>query len=148
MNELFLNKQIEDTLLKIVSHKDNPEIIFIYIDTSAAENMEIVPFVNIYGSSVFDGANFDDALKMTIDNCDGGYIEDVLKEIDSSSFQINLSTFYPNWPDELESGDQKVINVIKSVLNKNNEKFNSVKKLYFDYVDSFDFVKIIDKPIL
>jgi hypothetical protein len=148
MSELLITKQIEDTLLKIVSHKDKPKIIFIYIDTSADENMETVPFFNIYGSSVFNEANLDEALKMAIDNCDGGYIEDVLEEIDSCNFEINLSTFYPNWPDALETGDQKVIKIINSVLNKNKEKFNLVEKLYFDYVDNFYFVKIIDKPIL
>jgi hypothetical protein len=65
--------------------------------------------------------------------------------IDSSSFEINLSAFYPGWPEELEIGDQKILNILNLIINKNQEKFNFIEKLYFDYVDHFDFVKIIDK---
>ena len=148
MSKLVIAKQIEKTVKNIVSHEDNPTIIFIYIDTSVDENMDTVPFFNIYGSLIFDEENFDDALTEAIDNCDSGYINDVLDEIDSSSFEINLSALYPNWPDEVEIGDEKVINIIKSVIDKNKKKFNGVEKLYFDHVDHFDFVKIIDKPIL
>nr|WP_294922239.1 hypothetical protein [uncultured Flavobacterium sp.] len=145
MSELLITMQIEETLLKIVSHEDNPTIIFVYIDTSTDESMVTVPFLNIYGSLVFDEASFDDALIQALENGDSGYIEDVLEEIDSSSFEINLSVFYPNWPEEIETGDQKIINSINSVINKNKEKFNLVEKLYFHYVDNLDFVKIIDK---
>lgn len=145
MSELHITKQIEETLLKIVSHKNNPAIIFIDIDTSI-ENGEIVPFLNIYGSLVFDEVSCDDALIQAVDNSDSSYIEGVLEEIDSSSFEINLSVFYPDWPEELETGDKKVISIINSLLNKNKEKFNLVEKLYFHYVDNLDFVKIIDKP--
>ncbi|WP_163407013.1 hypothetical protein [Flavobacterium ajazii] len=147
MSELLIVKQIEKTLLEIVSHEDNPTIIFVYIDTSIDEKMETVPFLNIYGSLIFDNGNFEEALKKAVYNCDSGYIEDVLEEIDSSSFEINLSAFYPNWPEKLEFGDHKVINIINSVIDKNQEKFNLVEKLYFAYVDNFHFVKIIDKPI-
>lgn len=146
MSELIITKQIEETLLRIVSHEDHPEIIFIYIDTSTDENIEIVPFLNIYGSLIFDEANLDEAIKNAVDNFDSGYIEDVLQDIDSSSFEINLSAFYPNWPEEVEIGDQKILNILNLVINKNQEKFSLIKKIYFDYVDNFDFVKIIDKP--
>ncbi|PXY41328.1 hypothetical protein DMB65_07960 [Flavobacterium cheongpyeongense] len=145
MNELLITKQIQETLLKIVSHEDNPVIVFIYIDTSTDENREIVPFLNIYASLIFDGANFDEAIKNAVDNCNSGYIEDVLQDIDSSSFEINLSVFYPDWPDEVEIGDQKILNILNLFVNKNQDKFNLIEKLYFDYVDNFDFVKIIDK---
>lgn len=145
MSELLITKQIEEIVLKIVSHQDNPAIIFVYVDTSIDENMEMIPFFNISGSLVFNEANLDEALKKAVDNCDRGYIDDVLEEVDSSNFEINLSTFYPNWPDELQIGDQKVINILNSIFSKNRGKFNLVEKLYFDYVDNFDFVKIIDK---
>lgn len=97
---------------------------------------------------VFDEANFDDALMQAVENQESSYIEDVLEEIASSSFEINLSGFYPTWPDEVEIGDQKIMNILNSVINKNKKKFNIVKKLYFDHVDNFDFIKIIDNPTL
>lgn len=144
MNELLIVDRIEDELLRIVSHGGKPTIVFMYVDTTTDENMKIVPFLNIYGSLVFDEVNFDAAFVKAVDNSDSGYIEDILEEIDSSSFEINLSAFYPNWPDEIETGDHKVINIIKSVIDKNQNKFNLVQKLYFNHVDNFDFVKIID----
>lgn len=145
MNESLITKQIQETLLKVVSHTDIPAIVFIYIDTSADENTKIVPFLNIYSSLIFDDSNLDEAIKSAVDNCDSTYIEDVLQDIDSSSFEINLSAFYPDWPEELEIGDQKILNILNLIINKNQEKFNFIEKLYFDYVDNFDFVKIIDK---
>ncbi|PXY47008.1 tetratricopeptide repeat protein [Flavobacterium hydrophilum] len=148
MSQLIIAKQIEKTLKNIVSHEDNPTIIFIYVDSSVDENMETVPFLNIYGNLIFDEENFDEALIQAVENNDSGYIQDVLEEIDSSSFEINISGFYPNWPNEVGTGDQKVIDTINSVINKNKKHFNLVEKLYFDHVDNFDFAKIIDKPIL
>lgn len=144
MNESLTFNIIEDRLLRIVSHEGKPKIVFMYVDTTTDENMKVVPFLNIYGSLVFDEANFDAALVKAVDNSDSGYIEDILEEIDSSSFEINLSAFYPNWPDDIATGDQKVINVINSVIDKNQNNFNLVQKLYFNHIDNFDFVKIID----
>ena len=121
MSELIIAKQIEKTLKNIVSHEDNPKIIFVYVDSSVDDDMEIVPFLNIYGSLILDEGNFDDALLQAVENNDSGYIQDVLEEIDSSSFEINISAFYPNWPDEVGTGDQKVIDNINLVINKNNK---------------------------
>lgn len=144
MDDQMISEQIENALLKIVTHEANPDVIFIYIDTSVDEKMETIPFLNIFGNKVREQYNFDDALKMAVENEDMGFVADILEDIDSTDFEINLSAFYPDWPGQLESGDEKILTIINHVLAKHKEKFRHVKKMYFSYIDSLEFVKMID----
>lgn len=153
MNELVVIKKIEETLLEIVSHKEKPEIIFMVIDTGVSEaegegrgRMSIVPYLNIYGNAIFDENNLDDAIQTAIEDKDFVYIEGVLDPITENDFEIKLVSLYPDWPDQLKAGDDKIITTVKNTVNNNKEKFEHIKKLYFYYMDSFDFIKIIDKP--
>ncbi len=148
MNEPLILKKIEDTLLKIVSHKDNPDIIFIEIDTGGSESADegIVPYLNLYGNSILNHENLDNTIQTAIDKDEYGYILDILDDIIWDDFEIKLLSLYPNWPNESEAGDLKIITTIKKTIDDNKESFERVRKLYFHYVGNFDFVKIIDKP--
>jgi len=153
MNELLVIKKIEETLLEIVSHEEKPEIIFMVIDTSVSDvegegkgTMNFVPYLNIYSCAVFNEDNLDDAIQTAIEKKDFVYVEGVLDTITENDFEIKLVSLYPNWPDQLKAGDDKIIASVKNTINNNKEKFEHIKKLYFYHIDSFDFVKIIDKP--
>lgn len=154
MNESVIVKKIEETLLKIVSHEEKPEIIFMFIDTSTAgikyedsrPYINFVPYLNIYGHKIYKGNNLDNSMQIAIEKEDFGYVAGILKTITESDFEINLVSLYPNWPDETEVGDEKIITSVKNTINNSKEKFEHIKKLYFYYIDSFEFTKIIDKP--
>ena len=143
--KLLTTKKIGEKLLEIISHADKPDIVFMYIDTTYDENSEVVPFLNIYGSLTIQRYDLNNSIQKAIDNEDAGFIEDALEEIDSSEFEINLSAFYENWPDDLDSSDEELIDIVGELIDKNRKLFEPIQKLYFDYIDHFGFVKIIDK---
>lgn len=153
MNESVVVEKIEETLLEIVSHAEKPEIIFMEIDTSVSDiedegsgSMDIIPYLNIYGNAILNQHNIDDSILTAIKNDEFGYIADILDNIIWNDFEIKLVSLYPDWPDQLKSGDDKIITTVKNTINNNKEKFEHIKKLYFYYVDNLDFIKIIDKP--
>ena len=153
MNESVVVEKIEETLLEIVSHAEKPEIIFMEIDTSVSDiedegsgSMNIIPYLNIYGNAILNQHNIDDSILTAIKNDEFGYIADILDNIIWNDFEIKLVSLYPDWPDQLKSGDDKIITTVKNTINNNKEKFEHIKKLYFYYVDNLDFIKIIDKP--
>lgn len=153
MNESVVLKKIQETLLEIVSHEEKPEIIFMEIDTSVSDVevessglMNIVPCLNIYGNAILNQHNLDDTILTAIENDEFGYIADILDNIIWNDFEIKLVSLYPDWPDQLKAGDDKIITAVKNTINNNKEKFEHIKKLYFYYVDNLDFIKIIDKP--
>ncbi len=153
MNESVVVEKIEETLLEIVSHAEKPEIIFMEIDTSVSDiedegsgSMNIIPYLNIYGNAILNQHNLDDSILTAIKNDEFGYIADILDNIIWNDFEIKLVSLYPDWPDQLKAGDDKIITTLKNTINNNKEKFEHIKKLYFYYVDNLDFIKIIDKP--
>lgn len=153
MNESVVVEKIEETLLEIVSHAEKPEIIFMEIDTSVSDiedegsgSMNIIPYLNIYGNAILNQHNIDDSILTAIENDEFGYIADILDNIIWNDFEIKLVSLYPDWPDQLKAGDDKIITTLKNTINNNKEKFEHIKKLYFYYVDNLDFIKIIDKP--
>ncbi|NMH89019.1 hypothetical protein [Flavivirga algicola] len=144
MNESETIKKIEDTLLKIANHKDNPDIVFIEIDTGGSEE-GIIPYLNLYGNLILNQENLDNVIQKAIGKDEFGYIIDILDCVIWNDFEIEIPSLYPNWPNELEIGNLKIINAIKKTIDGNRKKFSHIRKLYFHYVDNFDFVKIIDK---
>ncbi|WP_128755388.1 hypothetical protein [Aquimarina sediminis] len=140
--------EISNTILKHALHAQRPDIMFIEIDTSFSDISDEggIPYLNIYSYKVFPERKLDHALQTAIDNEGFGYITDILDEIVSDYFKIKLTSFYPNWPEQIELGDKKIIASIKDTIQGNEKKFEHVKKVIFNHIDDFDFVKIIDKP--
>lgn len=136
---------IDKVLLSIVNHKDLPEVILIIIDTTYNGSSEIVPYLNIYGFKVSDRYNFDESFGSAVDHDDLGFLYDALTDITSSEFEIELSKHYPNWPDNLKAGDKQILNEIQKVIADAPQHFNKIKKLYFDHIDRFGFIKLIDR---
>ncbi|MBN1501264.1 MAG: hypothetical protein JW982_13985 [Spirochaetes bacterium] len=136
-------KKIQETLNKTVGNF-RTKIVMIYIDTTYGDS-GIEPFLNIIGASVSSGKNFDEAVKLAEENDDIGFIYDVLNNCEESFDEINLSAFFPKWPDDLKKGENEITDIIRHFISE-NDVFNDVQKLYFHHVDSLDFVKIIDKP--
>src|SRR5690554_1774899 len=138
--------QIEETLLRIVTHEDCPEIVLVALDTGGSNLPDegIIPYLNIYGSNVLEDDNLDEAIQTAIEQDEFGYMEDVLDSIAWDDFEIRLPALYPDWPKERDKGDKKIVGTLNATYQNNKEKFKHVKKLYFHYVDQFDFVKIID----
>jgi hypothetical protein len=149
MNDIKVLEIIKESLLNIIAHKDAFDIIFLEIDTSISDikKGKIVPFLNLYAYTKFNkNDSLDQVIKTALDNHDLGFMIDILDLKTSSSFEISLEILYPNWPEKLDEGDAKVIGVIKENITNNKEKFEPIRKLYFSYLDSFEFVRIIDKP--
>ncbi len=145
MDIIVIKKEIDRVMLEVINQSDNPEIILIYVDTSYDDQSNIVPFFNIFGLKVIDGYDFDKAIEIASEQQDESFIWDVLDECYSSTFEINLSALYPEWPNDDESSDKKVVGIIETVIDEKKQKFDHIQKLYFFHVDSFDFKKIIDK---
>jgi hypothetical protein len=145
MDIKIIKKEIEKVLLEVANQKEKPDIIMIYIDTSYDDESNVVPFFNIFGEKVFDNKDFDEAIKVASEKQDEGFMWDVLDEFYSSTFEINLSVFYPQWPNDYKNNDKKVVSVIKDFLSKEMQRFEHIQKLYFFHADSFEFTKIIDK---
>lgn len=138
--------QIEKTLLRIVTHEDCPEIILVELDTGGSTLPEegIIPYLNLTGSNVLEGENLDEAIQTAIEEDEFGYILDVLDNIDWDEFEIRLPALYPDWPKEIDKGNEKIVASLNATFQNHKEKFRHVKKLYFHTVDNFNFVKIID----
>lgn len=139
----------EETLLRVVKHPEWPEIIFLEIDTTVSADTEkwtMVPFLNIYGFRVFEGESLDQALATAKETEDAAYIYEVLDTIEMDQFEISLSAFYPQWPEETEGGDKELADFIISVHLRNKEDFKHVKKMFLTHVGSLKFFKIIDRP--
>ena len=145
MDIIIIKKEIERVMLEVANQNDKPDVVMIYIDTSYDDESNIVPFLNIFGYKTFDNEDFDEAIKTALKQENEGFMWDVLDEFYSSTFDINLSVFYPQWPNNFEDGDQKVVTFIKKILSKEMQRFEHIRKLYFYHVDSFEFIKIIDK---
>lgn len=140
--------QIEKTLLRIVTHEDSPEIVFVELDTggSTLPGEGIIPYLNLTGANVLENERLDAAIQTAIEEDEFGYILDVLDNIDWDEFEIRLPALYPNWPKETEKGDEKIVACLNATFQSHKEKFKHVKKLYFYTADNFNFIKIIDKP--
>lgn len=144
-----IQSQIKRALLKVVMHSEKPDIIRIEIDAGGSDLPNegiIVPFLNIYGEKVLPKRNMDKAITKAIKNDEFGYIMDVLDGIVWDDFNIKLTTVFPEWPHNLENGNAAIVDSIKSIIAENSESFIHVSKLYFSYVDHFDWVKIINHP--
>ncbi len=140
--------QIEKTLLEIVKHQERPEVVHIQLDTAASSNPEenIIPYLNIYGSKVYSRHNFDDAMQTAVEKEEFGYIMDVLDIIEFDEFSIGLVSLYPKWPNDQQAGDKVIVEKINKMIKENKEEFKHVKKIFFNYADSLDWIKFIDLP--
>lgn len=145
MDKKIITKEIERVIIKVANHKGNPDIIMIWIDTSYDKDSSVVPFFNISANKVFKNTDFDEAIKAASEQQDEGFLWDVLDETYSSMFEINLSAFYPQWPEDYENKDKNVVSIIKDLLNKDMLRFEHIQKMYFFHVGSLNFTKIIDK---
>ncbi|MDD7885112.1 hypothetical protein [Flavivirga sp. 57AJ16] len=145
MDIIIIKKEIERVMLEVANQNEKPDVIMVYIDTSYDDESNIVPFLNVFGNKTLDNEDFDEAIKTASKQQDEGFMWDVLDEFYSSTFDINLSVFYPQWPNNFEDSDKKVVTFIKNLLSKEMQRFEHIRKLYFFHVDSFKFTKIIDK---
>lgn len=141
--------QIEKALLRIVMHEGRPEIVFAELDTggSAMPEEGIIPYLNLIGSNVLGGKGFDEAIQLAIEEDEFGYIEDALDPVGWDNFEIRLPPLYPEWPENIEEGNKRVVASLEAAVQSHEEKFERVKRLYFHVVDNLSFVKIIDRPV-
>ncbi|MCU0431791.1 MAG: hypothetical protein MUF42_17670 [Cytophagaceae bacterium] len=149
MNEQQALKKIQETLLHLATDYQASECIFMEIDTSVSNTnkKEIVPYLNLYAHSKPNtNMRLDEFINTAIDQQDLGYMFDHIDLIFSSSFEMNLESVYPHWPEATEAGDEKIINALQESLAQHKEKFQAVKKIYFYYLGSFEFVKLKDEP--
>lgn len=146
MDKSSLINTTKDWLLEIACHKENPDVIFIEIDTSVSDIIDegIVPFLNIYGFTLIAGENFDEAINKTIKEDEYGYIADILNNVVSCDYEIKLRSLYPHWPDNTAPGDLELIDNLRKIINDDEESFKHIKKLYFHHIGDYNFTKIID----
>ncbi|NMH89968.1 hypothetical protein [Flavivirga algicola] len=139
-------KQIEGTLLRVISYKDKPDVVFCVFDTSPSgleeERLIYDSYLNIYGCTIRDGYNFDAAYKEVIEHDDFDYVTSVLRYSVRSTFEIKISSLYS----DKKSEDDPLIKTLNEIANNNKKAFNQIKKLYYHHVAEIDCFKIIDKP--
>lgn len=150
MGELDSIELIKSKLVEIASHENRPEIIFVEIDSSVSDIKEegMVPFLNIYGYNLFENSNFDEAINTAEENDDFGYITDILRHVARSDFEIKIVALFADFTDpNQQDGEDTIIKIIQDMVDSSSAVFANVKRLYFHYVDDYEFVKIINLPL-
>ncbi|MEJ2692664.1 MAG: hypothetical protein P8166_06270, partial [Candidatus Thiodiazotropha sp.] len=93
----------------------------------------IVPYLNLRAFNVSKNNDLKSTLGQVASTDDWGYLEDIVQEQDSSTFEISLEAIYPRWPGDLEIGNEKIVNILMS-----KAKLLSPETLYlFHYIDSW-----------
>lgn len=142
-----MKKDKAKTLIKkkLIKMAANPKsmIIFAYIDTTYAGS-EIVPFLNIFAASVFEDDDINQAIIDAEKNDDLEFIYDIIDTCEESLNEINLSEFFPDWPDNIKDGENQIVEIINDSI-KDNLCFENISKLFFHHVDCTEFIKIINR---
>jgi len=138
---------IVERLTKIAT-SPNVEVIFAYIDTTvgSAVPWTMIPFLNIYGGSVYEEDNIDNRMKRVEDEDSIECLYDIIDFTEECDFEINLSQFFPEWPDNTENGEEEILETIRAAI-ENKTAFAKVRKLFFFHVDcsANEIVKVIDR---
>lgn len=124
---------LEATTRHFIETYRDADLLEAVIDTSVGG-----PYLNLWACRVHDGADLDDALRQVNATGDGGFLEAIVDELDSSSFQIRLAQVYPHWPDDLEQGDRTVIRLLDAA----SAGLPATTRVLFHHVDVWPAVVI------
>lgn len=107
----------ENAISEFLSTYRQADMIEAVIDTSVSHfpnttSQSMIPYLNLYALNIFEGKNVGQALQQVADTDNWGFLADVTEEIGISDFEIPLTELYPRWPDDLDEGDRKVINIL------------------------------------
>ncbi|MDE1465506.1 hypothetical protein [Spartinivicinus poritis] len=129
---------IENALRKFLFKYSEVDLLEVMIDTGAGKEnislerggMNITPYLNLWACNIFEGESFFDAMKEVSEHDDWGFLEDITDQVGSNSFNISLTEFYPNWPEQVKQGDNKVI----KLLGKNAKYLSNDTIFIFHHV--------------
>jgi len=142
-----LKAKITKNVLKIIGEK-SVRVLIAEINTYVDDvEYGLEPFLDVFGSHIFDGKNIKQALKTAIDNDEYGYLDDVFDVINWIEGEINLKSVYKKWPDNTDESDTVVASLLKEIVEENATSFQRIEKFYFHHFDEFDFITIIGEPI-
>lgn len=129
---------IDDAITSFLSANHECHLIEAVIDTSVAkdgggESYNIVPYLNLWAFNISKNKNLKSALGQVANTGDWGFLADIVQEQDNSTYDISLEAVYPLWPNDLENGNEKIVNILMS-----KTKLLSPETLYlFHYIDSW-----------
>jgi hypothetical protein len=134
--------ELGDRLLDIASHDESPAVILLTVDTSAS-----VTYLNLYGCSLRQGKDLEEAYEEAAEFVDWDPIQGALDFVVSDEFDFAVTPFYPDWPDDVESGDAEIRATVRETLAESGSAFEHVKKVLFHHVLDFDPDRIRDEPL-
>ncbi len=129
---------IDDAITSFLSANHECDLIEAVIDTSVAndgggESYNIVPYLNLWGFNISKNKNLKSALGQVAITDDWGFLADIVQEQDNSTYDISLEAVYPLWPNDLENGNEKIVNILMS-----KAKLLSPETLYlFHHIDDW-----------
>jgi hypothetical protein len=103
----FLRANREACLIEAVIDTSVPRV-------SEGDGYKVVPYLNLWAFNAIDGRDLVTTLRGVANTDDWGYLEDIVQEQDSSSFEIALESIYPLWPDDFDEGTEKIVNILIS----------------------------------
>ena len=108
---------IHDAVSRFLSANRESHLIEAVIDTSVSsastgDSYKVVPYLNLWAFNVTKGRDLIAALREVAIAGDWGYLEDVVQERDSSTFDISLQKIYPHWPNDFVNGNRKIVNIL------------------------------------
>ena len=135
-----MNDRIRAGVNEFLSRYPMAEIVDAVIDTSVDKNNHgnIVPYLNLSVLNVLQGKSFIEAMQHVAKTGDWGFFYDITDEKGVSCFKIELIDLYPDWPDDCEAGDKKVILILRDALNNLSNKTIGM----FHHVDAWPAIDI------
>lgn len=114
----------------VSAHRD-ADVVEAVVDTSVNG-----PCLNLWAWSVQQGKRFDEAMREAADTLDRGFLEDILDEVGSITFEIGPMGLYPDWPEAIEQGDHALMQMLDAAAGELPAK----TRLLFHHVDAWPIV--------
>lgn len=124
---------LESAVRQFLATYAHADLLEAVIDTSVQG-----PCLNLWAWRLLGDARLEDAMRASTDTGDWGCLFDVVDEIDSSTFQLRLAAFYPDWPGAIDRGDADVIGILQAAATG----LPASTMLIFHHVDAWPAVTI------
>ena len=133
-----MNLNVIEDFLRRHRHAD---IIEAVVDTTWA-NDAIVPFLNLWAWKVSDAGRLDDAMRMVAETGDLGFWYDLLDEVGSLAFDVEVAAHYPDWPTGIEAGDASILAQLSALARPPLQKASGRLRVVFHHVDAWPLIEI------
>lgn len=140
-----MNNPVEQRIKEFLIDYRYCDLIQAEIDTTCHSHnktdtnlMGITPYLNLRALDIHEGNSFEEAMRKVSKTEDWGILEDITKQIGDMTFEVELTEFYPDWPENYEKGDLKVIHALNCAVNNLSQK----TIFLFHHVDEWPAIDI------